>query len=188
MAETKTAKKKTAKKVTRAKKIAREIPPPPLPKIKITGARDVSRDIEDIFTDGVLIDLNIGFWLARAGNTTSDLSIEEKVPDFVVGLGTKRLVPKDLYDSWVQIIAAARYAVRKDSFVFPLGETCFVPVDRLPAIEARLLELQKEFFSARDYLERHFSTIRDEYISKQPAKHRDNLRAIYPSSEEARSR
>lgn len=145
-------------------------------KRKVRTQGDVTRDVESIFDDGVLVDLDIGYWLAKSRNTASDLGVNErKLPKYVIGLGTKRLVPKSLSDRWRRIAGKARYTVRRYSFPFPIGDCAFVPLKALPKVEERLRTLQKEFNAEPTYLAKHYDKIRTTTTKQYP-----QLRALYP--------
>lgn|SRR5262245_47842457 len=156
------------------------------PAVTITTKGDVTQELEAIFRDGVLLDLRIGFWSANRRNTADDLGIEqESIPDFVVGLGTKRLVPKELTLTWRKIASHARYIVHRHSFVFPVGQCAFVPLSALPKIEAELLKLKGEFEKAGAYLWENYDKIRNDMLKEFP-EHRNALARLYPPREEVR--
>lgn len=138
---------------------------------------------ERIFDDGVLIDLTCTFWQGRLSNTLEDLGLTaEDVPPFIVGLGTKRLIAKEFTDGWAAIIARARYALRRHSFLFPVGDAAFVPAAALAPVDQELTTLRSELLTTGpDYLRRHYTTIKRAFLEKEvPAEHRDRIAALYP--------
>lgn len=161
----------------------------PAPKVKVTprnAQRDVTRELEALFRDGVLVDLDIGFWTARKRNDASDLGIEdeEQIPDFVVGLGTKRLLPKEMTDEWQQIAAHARTRLRKWSHLFPIGNASFVPLEALPKIEEMLLEDQAKFYSVvKEKLLDRWDDVRAKLLADYP-EHADKLSRVFPNKHE----
>jgi hypothetical protein len=153
------------------------------PLVKITAKGNVTQDLERIFSDGVLVDLQIGFWSAKRRNTADDLGIEqEDIPEFVIGLGTKRLVPKELSDSWQRLAARARYILRHHSFVFPIGNTSFAPTNSLPFIEEELNKLKEQFEKAGESLWKNYDKIRADMLEEFP-QHRAALSRLYPPRE-----
>lgn len=154
------------------------------------ATKNVTKDADAIFHDGVLIDLQIGFWSARAANRPTDLGLHggrRNLPDFVAGLGTKRLTDKHLIDHWVNLAARARYAVKKRSFPFPVADTRFVPLTSLDAVEKELTEIRREFMESVEYLIRHYDTIRETVLSKSD-RHRRALASHYPRKSELRGK
>lgn len=159
------------------------------PLVKITTSGDVTQDLERIFQDGVLVDLNIGYWTATRRNTFEDLGLKPGgVPDFVVGLGTKRLIPKEMADSWQKIASASRYIIERRSFVFPVGQARFVPIDALPQIEEDLNAKKAEFEKASAALldGDNYTKVRDAMLKEFP-EHAAALSRLYPTVEVVRS-
>lgn len=153
----------------------------PIPKVNAKG--DLTAEVEKLFNDGVLVDLQIGMWTALQRNTKEDLGIEESVPDYVVGLGMKRLIPKELAKTWVQIAGHARYVLRMNSFQFPISETSFVPIKALPHVIEQLEKCQAKFDHAwRTGLLDNFDKVREEFLSEYP-KHRKRLEKLFPRRE-----
>ena len=176
----KTKAKRTKKTKPEAAPQQEAKPVVPKPTITIKAKGDFTKDFDRIFSEGVLFDLDIGYWTAMGRNTADELGISE-TPDYVIGLGMKRLVPKALMDEWRHTVAKARYIVRRHSFVFPIGQAAFVPVSSLPMIEEELEKLKAEHMKHADYVFRHFDRIRDDMMKEFP-----ELRAYYTSREAAR--
>lgn len=147
----------------------------------------LNTQIEKILDNGVLVDLNIGFWQGLQRNTKDDLGISEE-PEYVAGLGTKRLVSKEIRDEWRKIVAQARYVIRKHSFVFPIGESAFVPIGKLPDVETELLKLQQQFEAAREKLAKDFDALRADAIKAYRKANPENANVFeqnYPAKDEA---
>lgn len=145
-------------------------------KRRVRTQGDLTKDVESIFDDGVLVDLDIGYWLAKSRNTARDLGVkEEKLPKYVIGLGTKRLVPKSLSDRWRRIAGKARYTVRRYSFPFPIGDCAFVPMKAVPKVEDRLRALQQDFDHERKYLVKNYDKIQTATTKQFPV-----LKPLYP--------
>jgi hypothetical protein len=191
------AKSKVVKKTGKAGKSAVEVRPKSRtvggvrvaenvkpPTITFKSAGDLSEKLEEMFADGVLLDLNIGYWTARRRNTADDLGIAvTDIPEFVVGLGTKRLVPKALSDEWQKIAGHARYIVRRYAFPFPVGQALFLPVSALPKIEEDLNAQKALFEKSAEHLWKNYDSIRADMLKEFP-EHRRSLEALYPPREE----
>lgn len=149
-----------------------------------------TKDLDQIFQDGVLIDLQVGYWQARAANTTRDLGIAKSrdlLPDFIAGLGTKRLIDKNLVDTWGNLANRARYAITKRSFEFPIGKHRFIPLAALPAAEIELQDIKREFETSIDYLVRNYDAFRERMLSKSP-EHRRALAGHFPAKRDLREK
>lgn len=154
---------------------------------KIDGS--VQHDVDKIFNHGVLIDLKIGFWSAKVRNAAEDLGISrDALAPMIVGLGTKRLCPKEVSDSWQKIAASARYIVRRDAFSFPIADVAFVPLTVLPKVERQLLDLQTAFNKAAAFITNNVDTVTEKWFQEQPVDLRPRLRRLVPSKEVLRSR
>jgi hypothetical protein len=152
---------------------------------------DVTREVEQLFQDGLLVDLNIGAWTGLVKNTKEDLGIEAgaELPEYVVGLGMKRLCPDDLASSWMTHVSRARSILYSYSFTrFPLSGGAFVPAKALPVIIEKLEAQKAEFDAAWQGMVADFDTMRDTFIANAKSEHRDVLRQIYPSKAEVERR
>jgi hypothetical protein len=153
-----------------------------VPKMAVKG--DLSASVDRLFNDGVLVDLQIGMWTALKRNTTSDLSIDaEDVPAFVVGLGTKRLLPPEIVKTWQTVANHARYVIERYSFVFPVGSSRFVPLSSLPRIEEELEACKQKYEAAWQALVKNYDQVRRDFLAQYP-EHRSELERLFPSKEE----
>jgi len=155
---------------------------------RIQHERATHSIMDKLFSDGVLIDLDVRFWRAVRANGEKDLGVKRsKLPEFVVGLGTKRLLPKEDIARWVSHADRARYLIAKASFRFPIGEGQFVPMANVESLSAELDEVKKEFeATAEDFL-RNYARLRREYLERFP-EHRERLEKQYPTREELESK
>lgn len=148
----------------------------------------VSNVIANVFENGVLVDLNIGFWTAMNRNTARDLGItitkEEKLPANIAGLGMKRLIEKEFADRYKAVAAHARYKLRCASFLFPVGQASFVPLAALPGLETDLLALKAQFDKAAHDLNLHWESIKAAMLKKYPRLHEGQ----YPAKAEVTSK
>lgn len=151
---------------------------------KKTAVGDVTREVEQLFRDGLLVDLNIGAWTGLVKNTKEDLGIDAgaELPDYVVGLGMKRLCPDVLASSWMTHVSRARAILYSYSFTrFPLSGGAFVPAKALPTIIEKLEAQKTDFDAAWQSMIADFDNMRDAFIANAEPKHRAVLRQIYPS-------
>lgn len=146
---------------------------------------DMTREVEALFTDGLLINLNIGQWAGLAKNTKEDLGIthNDPLPKYVVGLGMKRMCPHALAKTWGYHASRARTVLYAHAFTnFPLSGGAFVPAKALPTI-IDLLEQHKEKFDKawRAGLIDNFDQVREDFLSSQKPEHRERLEQIFPT-------
>lgn len=124
-----------------------------------------SKVLDNLFQDGVLVDLSIGFWSARKRNDEADLGLDPgDIPEYVIGLGTKRLIPREYTDDWTSISSRARGAVKRYSFQFPLGGAAFVPLQALTTAEDRLTALKAEFTESTGSFLKDFDGIKATFL------------------------
>jgi len=136
--------------------------------------------MERLFTDGVLVNLDVEFWRATRANSEKDLGVKRaELPEFVAGLGTKRLLPKEDVLRWGRYADRARYEIEKVSFKFPVGEGQFVPAAKMDDLVKTLEEIKKEFEGAVDDFLRNYEVRREEYLKRFP-EHRRRLEKQYP--------
>lgn len=122
-----------------------------MPLVKITTSGDVTQDLDRIFSDGVLVDLRIGYWNALKRNTPEKLGLKaQEIPDDVSGIGMHRLIPKKTVDSWRTLAGHARYILERHSFVFPVGQCSFVPKDSLARVHEELTKTKTDFLKAAE--------------------------------------
>lgn len=150
---------------------------------------DTKGTSDALFRDGVLMDIDIAFWAGLARNSRQDVGLDANapLPGFVVGLGTKRLIPEAYVRTWRSAANRARYALEQSSFRFPVGGARFVPTAALAMVERVLTEIREEFEEGvRAFLDR-YEAERDAYLAQYP-EHRDRLEACYPPRKVVESR
>lgn len=143
---------------------------------------------QSIFRNGILIDLTIGYWSGCAANEAEDFGVEQSaIPGFVVGLGTKRLIPKHIVSRWRAIEREARHLLARHSFPFPIAAARFVPDRILSKIEQRLKGLQRDFTQAVDEFLGSYEVAREDMLNDYP-EHRARLEKHYPEIEKLRDK
>ena len=145
--------------------------------------------LDGLFQNGALVDLSIGFWSARRSNDAEDLGLDrDEIPEYVVGLGTKMLIPKSYTDDWSRSRARAYHIVRKWSQPFPVGDSYFVPNGALPRVESELVEEQKVFNASRDRFGKNFKTIKQDFLTSLTKKERARIEPEIPARDVALSK
>jgi len=100
----------------------------------------------NIFTDGVLIDLDISYWSGAKHLTEDDLGIEEKSSAFF--LGKKTLVPSAVITYFRKLDSRARALLDQNAFKFPIGNARFITKKRLEKVMTALKEIQNDYDTA----------------------------------------
>jgi hypothetical protein len=123
---------------------------------------------QNIFTDGVLVDLNIGKWTGARSLQAEDLGIpKEKLPK-TFRLGQKTLVPKEVIDNFSHLDYLARKLLTDKSFPFAFGNARFVPKKLFQEFVDELKTLQERFFNSVEDLctnyEKYKLEVRPEYV------------------------
>jgi hypothetical protein len=110
----------------------------------------LEKDTICLFDVGCLVNLKIKMWSGRKMLTKTDL-IElgydpDKLPDDIVNLGRKLIVPKEELQVLAQIEKRARKALEKWSVPFGIASAHFIPSHMLPTVEGQIKDLKEEFF------------------------------------------
>jgi hypothetical protein len=108
----------------------------------------------NLFEVGCLVNLKIKMWSGRKMLTRADLVRvgydPDVLPEDVVNLGRKLMVPKSEIQALTQIEQRARKALEKFSVPFGICNAHFVPATMLPTIEEQVIDLKEEFFTRVD--------------------------------------
>jgi hypothetical protein len=116
----------------------------------------------DLFSEGVLVDLDVGFWSGQKKLAAKDLGLDEKELPEVFSLGRKRLVPTEALGEIRRIESRAREAVEQNSHKFPIGGAQFVPIKRFVTLAAALDGLKAEFDREADAFCKGYQKFQDE--------------------------
>jgi len=149
----------------------------------------VDRDTINLFEVGCLVNLKIRMWSARKMLTRTDLVRvgydPNNLPEEIVNLGRKLLVPKSELQALTQIEQRARKSLERWSTPFGISSSHFVPAKMLPTVEQQIGGLKEEFFKRVD----SFITRFDDLISKARDAHPDFwdkcLKGHYPANPKA---
>jgi hypothetical protein len=82
---------------------------------------------QNIYTDGVLTDVNVRYWTAAILLNAEDMGLKKADIVEAFKLGKKLLIPAEVIHEFRAIEGRARRVVEKNSFQFPIGNARFVP-------------------------------------------------------------
>ena len=145
----------------------------------------LEKDTINLFNVGCLVNLKIRMWSARRMLTRADLVRvgydPDRLPEDIVNLGRKLMVPKAEIQALTQIEQRARKALERWSTPFGISNSHFVPIAMLPTVEQQITELKEEFFVRVDSFIARF----DDLVNKVKEAHPDFwekcLKGHYPS-------
>lgn len=140
----------------------------------------------NLFEVGCLLNLKIRMWSGRKMLTRADLVRvgydPDQLPEDIVNLGRKLMVPKSELQALTQIEQRARKALERWSVPFGICNAHFVPATMLPTVEQQIKELSGEFFTRVDSFISRF----DDLIEKVKEAHPDFwykcLKGNYPTN------
>ena len=138
-----------------------------------------------ILQDGVLFDLDIGWWSARKKLNAKDLKLKN-VPD-IFSLGAKYLVKKEHRKVFANIECKARRALRQWSFDFPLGGITFVHKNQVKKVNAELVKIKSDFLIERDKFLENYESYKNEILQKYPTLAK-TYEGIYPPADGIREK
>lgn len=122
--------------------------------------------IQNIFTNGVLVDVNIRAWTGEKQLTAQDLGLPvEKMPK-AFRLGRKLLVPAEILGQFKRLDHLARTLLLTRSYPFPFGGARFVPKKAFVDFVEEFEELQRQYDAAVKDLIDHYDTYRIEMRSQ----------------------
>jgi len=123
---------------------------------------------QNIFTDGVLVDLDIHKWTGERSLQAEDLGLRKEQLPATFKLGQKSLIPKEVIQEFTHIDYLARKLLTDMSFPFAFGNARFVPKKMFKDFVDKLENLQQRFMNSVDSLiinyERYKLEVRPEYV------------------------
>jgi hypothetical protein len=123
---------------------------------------------QNIFTDGVLVDLNIRKWTAERALQPEDLGLRKDQLPATFRLGQKSLVPPEVILNFNHIDYLARRLLTDMSFPFAFGNARFVPKKMFKKFTEEMEGLQVKFEGYIDDLilnyEKYKLSVRPEYV------------------------
>lgn len=147
---------------------------------------EIDSDTINLFEVGCLVNLKVRMWSARKMLTRADLVRvgydPEALPEEIVNLGRKLMVPKTELQVLTQIEQRARKALERWSVPFGIANAHFVPATMLPTVEQQIKELRKEFFTRVDSFISRFDDLVEKVKEAHPDFWHKCLKGNYPSN------
>lgn len=144
----------------------------------------VGKDTINLFDVGCLVNLKIRMWSGRKMLTRADLRRvgydPDKLPEEVVNLGRKLMVPKEELQALTQIEQRARKCLERWSVPFGIANAHFIPTNMLPTVEQQITELKEEFFSRVDSFISRFDDLIKKSREAHPVFWEKCLKGNYP--------
>ncbi|KKL98618.1 hypothetical protein LCGC14_1822640, partial [marine sediment metagenome] len=149
-------------------------------------ASQETHDTIQLFSIGCLINLGIGTWSGQKMCSAADyrkIGLDpDKLPNGIVNLGRKLLVPKTELQIITKIEQRARSYLSNWSVPFKAVNSHFIPTNILPSIEAHLKELQEEFFERVDSFVSRFDDMKKAVKERYGDFWNKCLKTHYPSN------
>lgn len=112
--------------------------------------------------EGVLVKVGISYWRGQKKLRAEDIGLEKKdLSDRLISLGHKRLLPKDCLQELALIEGRAHALIEANTFPFLNGLGHFLPNSKLEEVSAKLEELQREFWAAKETFMKKYSSLRE---------------------------
>lgn len=149
---------------------------------------ETDKDTINLFEVGCLVNLRVGTWSGRKMLTRQDMANvgidPDGLPEDIVNLGRKLLVPKAEIHAITQPEQHARKYLAKWSVPFGIANSHFVPINILPSVDQKLADLKQEFFSQVDSFITRFSEMKAKIKDQHPEFWNKCLKNCYPTTPE----
>jgi hypothetical protein len=120
----------------------------------------------DIYKAGVACDLTIHWYKGMIKLNPEDLGFEEFPETELISLGRKKLIQKKHIKKIYSIVLKAQAFLRNNGFIFPIGQTWFVPYTRLEAVLGKMAEYRQDFDREVNDFIALYGTVRQEMIDE----------------------
>ena len=117
----------------------------------------------DLYKTGVVADLTFSRWGAKTKLKEEDLGLKD-IPENLIHLGGKKLIPKDKLAKIDSAISEARVFVAHNSFLFPFGDVVFIPYARLPKVVEKVNKCEKDFWEGVEEFYGEYGEIREKMM------------------------
>lgn len=117
-------------------------------------------NIQNIFNDGFLVDLDVSYWSAQRKLNEEDIGLNEISEAY--SLGKKLLIPYNVMHAFKVIESRARALIDKSSFRFPIGNARFIPKRKFVKVIEELKKLQADYKALVTDLMTNYQKYRDE--------------------------
>ncbi len=139
-----------------------------------------------LFEVGCLVNLKVHMWSGRKMLTRADLVKvgydPDQLPEDIVNLGRKLMVPKEELQALTRIEQRARKALERWSVPFGIASAHFVPNKMLPTVEQQIKGLREEFFTVADSFISRFDDLTQAVRKAHPDFWEKCLKGQYPTS------
>ena len=120
--------------------------------------------------EGVLINVSVRYWRGCKKLRPEDIGLKPgDLSDRLITLGHKRLLPKDANAALTLVESRAHALVETNTFPFLNGLAHFLPNTKLEEITAKLRELEKEFWAAKEKFIQSYAQLRQGAIEEWQA-------------------
>jgi len=120
----------------------------------------------DIYKAGVICDLTIHWYKGMIKLNPEDLGFDEFPETELISLGRKKLIQKKHIKKIYSLDLKARAFLRNNGFIFPIGQTWFVPYRRLEKVLEKMDELRNQFNGEANDFINTYGTVRQEMIDE----------------------
>jgi len=155
----------------------------------IANEPKLDSDTINLFKVGCLVNLKIRMWSGRKMLTRADLVRvgydPDKLPEEIVNLGRKLMVPKSELQALTQIEQRARKALERWSVPFGIANAHFIPAKMLPTVEQQIGDLKEEFFKRVDSFIVRFDDLVNTVRDAHPDFWDQCLKGHYPANPKA---
>ena len=136
--------------------------------------------IENIFKDGILIDIDISYWSGAKALGTEDLGLDKVATAYK--LGRKMLIPSRVIKEFRYIEGRARRLIDSSSFSFPIGGARFIPKKRYEDVIEQLKKYKDKYEEKANALVYNYDRYKEEmkpvYIEAAELAYNNHKRVI----------
>jgi|WetSurMetagenome_2_1015567.scaffolds.fasta_scaffold261424_1 hypothetical protein len=101
------------------------------------------QSLQNLFNDGMLVDLTVSYWSAARKLREEDIGLEEVSKAY--SLGKKLLIPYEVMHEFKLIESRARALIDDSSYKFPIGNARFIPKKKFIGVVEDLRKLQDRY-------------------------------------------
>ena len=120
----------------------------------------------DIYKAGVICDLTIHWYKGMIKLNPEDLGFDEFPETELISLGRKKLIQKKHIKNIYSLDLKARAFLRNNGFIFPIGQTWFVPYRRLEKVLEKMAEIRSQFNGEANDFINTYGTVRQDMIDE----------------------
>jgi len=120
----------------------------------------------NIYKAGVICDLTIHWYKGMIKLNPEDLGFDEFPETELISLGRKKLIQKKHIKNIYSLDLKARAFLRNNGFIFPIGQTWFVPYRGLENVLEKMAELRDQFNKETNDFINTYGTVRQEMIDE----------------------